>query len=585
MTPSQSLPPFSRGVPKILEALRPGQRGARDHYVVCGANALTYRLVEELSQRYAAAVTVIMTERQRRTGRDFTELPGVRVLAAERLDDKVFLAAGLSHAAGLALTEQDDVGNIHAAMRAEELNGRLRIVVRVFNLSLGMRVRQLFRDCAVISDSAIAVPAFVQAALGDGAPAYFRFAGRTLYATHRTEVAERDVVCGLSRTAPDGTPEVLPFDHGSADVVLAVAHGEKSVDGRVRRRRRRSWTFGALLRFLRGGMSRGLRIGLAVTFAVLVAGGISLTLANHESAWAGVYETLLTAFSGADASKSVWTQVSQLVVTVSGMALVPLITAVVVEGLVNAKLAFTSGRVLDHYEDHVVVVGLGNVGTRIIRSLRDLGVPVIAIDKSEDARGVAIARELEIPLVIGDASREETLRRASVQSCRALVIVSTDDVVNLETALNGRALRPGLKIVMRLFDSDLAERIQQTFSIATTRSVSAIAAPAFAAALMEREVLATIPIGRRVLLVADVVVAPGSSLDGEPVTAATIDGLARVIAVGGLGEPRPRWSPPDDQVLVAHDRVTVVVTRAGLSRLLRLAATDATGPIPAGPSR
>lgn len=560
----------------MLEALRTGARGQRDHFVVVGANALTYRLVEELAVRYGAPVTVIMTAAQRRTGHDVGELAGVRVVTADRLDDKAFFAAGLPEATGLALTEQDDVGNIHAAMRAEEVNPRLRIVIRMFNLSLGVRVRQLFRDCAVISDSAMAAPAFVQAALGDGAPSYFRLAGRTLYAAQRSEVNPRDVVCGLSRTAEDGTPHLLPAVDDTADVVLAVAHGAHLPDGKTPKQRPKQWSLGSLIRFLRRAINRQLLIALGIALVLLVGGGISLAISTGEGLWRGIYETILTAFSGADASDKVAVQISQLVVTAAGMALVPLITAVIVEGLVNARLAVTSGRLLTKYSDHVVVVGLGNVGTRVIRSLRDLGSTVVAIDRSDNARGVALARELEIPLVLGDASREETLRMASVGTARALVIVSTDDVTNLEAALQGRALRPDLKVVMRLFDSDFAERIQRTFNIATSRSVSALAAPAFAASLLEREVLATIPINRRVLLVAELPIEPGSSLEGRPIAAAGDDGDTKVIAVSALGEPRPVWSPPAQRKLVAQDRLTVVATRAGLSRLLRQAA-GATG--------
>lgn len=564
--------PLGRGVPKMFEALRNGARGQRDHFVVVGANALTYRLVEELAVRYGAQVTVIMTSAQRRTGHDVGDLGGVRVVTADRLDDKAFLAAGLRDATGLALTEQDDVGNIHAAMRAEELNPRLRIVIRMFNLSLGVRVRQLFRDCAVISDSAMAAPAFVQAALGDGAPTYFRLAGRTLYATQRSEVNPKDVVCGLSRTAEDGTPMPLPADDASADVVLAVAHGQHMADGKASKQRPKLWSLASLFRFLRRAINRQLLYALGIALVLLFAGGISLAISTGDGVWRGIYETILTAFSGADASDKVAVQISQLVVTAAGMALVPLITAVIVEGLVNARLAVTSGRLLTKYADHVVVVGLGNVGTRVIRTLRELGITVVAIDKSDNARGVDLARELDIPLVLGDASREETLRMASVATARALVIVSTDDVTNLEAALQGRTLRPGLKVVMRLFDSDFAERIQRTFNIATSRSVSSLAAPAFAASLLEREVLATIPISRRVLLVAELPIEAGSRLDGRPVSAAFDEGDTKVIAVSAPGDTRPLWSPPADRKLAAADRLIVVATRGGLSRLLRLAS-------------
>lgn len=567
-----------------FDTLRPNGRQMRGHFIVCGADALAYRLVEELSQRYNAGVTVIMTPGQRLEGRDFTDLPGVRVLTSERLDDRIFTEAGIETSGGLALVSQDDVGNIHAAMRAQDLNARLRIVIRMYNTSLGYRIRLLFHDCAVVSDSSIAAPAFVEAALGDSAPSYFRLGGRTLFAGRRAEVGERDVIAGLAVTAVGQPPVVLPEDQQVADIVLAVAHGEPQTmaDRAASPRRKRRWGIGAALRSMRHGVSRTMRIWLGVTigFQVLATVGFALTSRTSTTPWKVIYQMLVTAFAGAayDPDDSFLNQACKTVIMVSGLVLVPLITAAIVQASVNTKLALTSGKLLGPMSDHVVVVGLGNVGTRVIRTLHDLGVPVVAVDKSESARGTALAREREIPLVIGDASREEILRSASVATCKALVIVSTDDVVNLEAALQGRALKPGLKVVLRLFESDLAERIQRTFNIAITRSVSSIAAPAFAAALMEREVIATIPVGRRVLLVADVPVAAGSPLAGAEVGEANNDQECRVIAMTAFGEPRPLWQPTLTRQLVPHDRVTVVATRAGLSKLLALASSP-TDPI------
>ena len=86
----------------------------------------------------------------------------------------------------------------------------------------------------------------------------------------------------------------------------------------------------------------------------------------------------------------------------------------------------------------------------------------------------------------------------------ALVSVTSQDVVNLETALNAGALREDLRIVLRLTDDDLAERVQKTTGNTISRSVPYLAAPAFAAAMLEHQVLRTIPVGRHVLLIADV---------------------------------------------------------------------------------
>jgi threonine dehydrogenase-like Zn-dependent dehydrogenase len=101
--------------------------------------------------------------------------------------------------------------------------------------------------------------------------------------------------------------------------------------------------------------------------------------------------------------------------TIVSIALIPVTTAAIVETIVNARLAMALGRLKEPMDNHVVVVGLGDVGTGVIRQLHMRGVPVVAIDKTEAARGAQLARELDVPLVIGDASREETLRAASVR--------------------------------------------------------------------------------------------------------------------------------------------------------------------------
>ena len=105
-------------------------------------------------------------------------------------------------------------------------------------------------------------------------------------------------------------------------------------------------------------------------------------------------------------------------------------------------------------------------------------------------------------VVIGETHREETLREALISTSRALVSVTDSDLVNLDTALHARALASDLRLVVRLSDDDLAERVQKTVGNTISRSVSYLAAPAFAAAMLEHQVLRTIPVGRPVLLIA-----------------------------------------------------------------------------------
>jgi Trk K+ transport system NAD-binding subunit len=632
---------------------RNGEDGS--HYVVCGGDPLTYRLVNELVAAGDSRVTVILPQRRRSDAADIAAVRGIRVLRAERVDATALRAAGLDTADALALMHPDDVANLHAALCAQEVNPRVRLVIRMFNTRLAEDVRRLFNDCAVLSDAAMATPAFVAAALGEVTPARFRLSGRTLLVARRADVLPQDVVCGLAVSAPGartadgaartadgsagraadgasravngpsvgeptgaagkgtdgpgarggngpspsrawraGSPnriDVLPADQDRADVVLAEATdrptGTVVVARRLARRRRRRWPAAMLLRGLRAVVNRKIGVALLLTVLVVAAAGVVLAQGDHLGTWDSFYATLLTVITGAqvEPNRSVLEQLAQVTLTLGGLALVPLLTAVVVDAVVNARLAVDAGQLRVPRADHVIVVGLGNVGTRVIRALHELGVDVVAIDKDADARGAVVARELKVPLIVGDAAREETLRLASVQTAQSLVALSTDDVTNLQAALNGRAAHPELRVVLRLFDGDFADRVQRAFRIDSSRSVSYLAAPAFAARMMGREVVATIPVERHVLLVAEVPVAPGSPLEGAYVSAAGRAGAVRVIGLIRFGEPRPHWSPPAQLRIEARDRLLVVARRAGLAWLLdRAAEPEAPAlPEPTGP--
>ncbi|WP_430781372.1 NAD-binding protein [Actinoplanes sp. G11-F43] len=555
----------------------------RPHLVLCGADALVFTLAEELANsRDRIRITVITPHRIRPDVPDIASLAdrGVMWRKADRLDERTFREAGLDGAAALALVMPDDVVNLHAALCAREVEAELRVVVRMFNPGLGKSVVRLFPDCAVLSDAEMAAPAFVASALGEVAPTHFRRSGRTLYVAHREDVLPRHVVLTLTAAGADGEATVLPAEPDRAtarpsDLVLAEAVGRPAGEDVTRRllsragRRRRP--FHAFGRALRAALSRKLGIAVLITLATTLIAG--LVLAKYDGAghglWESIYMTLLTAVGSSDVEvdRDPVGQAAQLVLTIAGLAIIPLITAAVVDGMVNARLALSQGRIAGAMRDHIVLVGLGNVGTQVLRQLTDLGVRVVAIDQSADARGVKSARKRGVPVIIGDASAQETLQAASIDTCRALVVLSTDDRVNLQAGLQSRATHEDLRVVLRLFDDDFAQRVESAFQINTSRSVSRICAPVFAAALLDRDVHATIPVDRHSVLVATVTVSALSPLDGAPLDLAEQPGQARVLGLSVAGEEWVDWGPDPRRVLAEGDRIIVVARRHGLRTL------------------
>jgi Trk K+ transport system NAD-binding subunit len=534
------------------------------HFVVCGDNPLAYRIASELTRRYGEDVVVILADKLRNHGPQIAALPGVTVREHAGLTSEAFADAGVASARAMALVGPDDLANFHAALRAQELSPDLRIVVAAYNRRLGDHITGFFRDCTVLSRSQLAAPALVAAALGEIAPSHVRLSGRTLYVARRGDRLPGEVLCGLAvPDDPDGTTQLIAPEEldGRANLVLAVADGTP----RDPLARQRHPVRGAFL------MTRRLlwnRFGsiFAVIAATALAGFILLAVAGHAPAdvlYLGVMDMTGSALTSAAAAGQ--EKVAQVLLTADGMALLPLVTAIIV----GARL---TGRIRGEPRPrggHVIVVGGGDVGTRVAGGLHDLGFDVALIDHNPAARGVAFARNLGLPAVIGDAPSERVLRRAGVDSAIALVSATSNDIVNLETAMQARAMRgEDLRIVLRLFDDDLARRVSATLGNVVSRSVSYLAAPAFAVAMLEHKVLRTIPVGRHVLVIADVRVEPGSDIAGLPLDDLERGGLARVLALAERGTPRFNWSPRRGRRLVAGDRVIVLATRAGLPTFL-----------------
>jgi Trk K+ transport system NAD-binding subunit len=536
------------------------------HFIVCGDNPLAYRIARELTRRYGEIVVVVLADKLKNHGPQIAALPGVTVREHGVLTGEAFADAGIASARALALVGPDDLANFHAGLRAQELNPDLHLVVAAYNRQLGEHITGFFRDCTVLSRSQLAAPALVAAALGETAPSHVRLSGRTLYVGRRGDVVGGQVLCGLMvpDNPSDSTQLVAPGELGpDTDLVLAVADGtprdplaqqRHPVRGALRITRRLLWN------------KYGITSGVLLTVAL--AGFILLAVAGHvpgDVLYLGIMDmtgSALTSTKDTDSEK-----VAQVLLTVDGMALLPLITAFIVSARLTGKVR---GEPRPR-GGHVIVVGGGDVGTRVVGGLHDLGFDVALIDHDPSARGVAFARNLRLPVLIGDAPGERILGRAGVDNAIALVLATSNDIVNLETALQARAMRSDdLRIVLRLFDDDLAHRVGETLGKnVVSRSVSYLAAPAFAVAMLEHKVLRTIAVGRHVLVIADVRVESGSDLAGQRLADLERDRLSRVLALAAAGKPRWfDWSPQRDRRLVAGDRLIVLATRAGLSTFL-----------------
>jgi Trk K+ transport system NAD-binding subunit len=450
--------------------------------------------------------------------------------------------------------------------------------LRMFNRELGRRVQELFEDCRVFDSAALAVPAFVSAALLQDWQQRVEVDGRLLV-VRRAAAGEPGVLLPLARVDAAGGAELFP---DGDDQVLCLAEAPPA-SRRARRPDHRpperpGWLAAAWTVLL--GADARLRAMAAIVLGLTVT-GIAIfwwfseqDLDLIDAIYFTVTIMTTTGFGDIhlrDAPPPL--QLYGVALMLSGTAALAILFALITDALISARLARVLGANIPRgLHDHVVVCGLGNIGYRIVEQLHDLGVPVVAAELHETNRYLPAVHRLGVPVLVADIRLPETLEILHVERARSVVVVTSSDIVNLETALNVQALHPGVRVVQRLFDPDLAARVERAFGIHISRSPSALAAPAFAAAAAGEHVLATIAVGAEVLAVVRLRVAPGGRVQGHTVAELEEASRSRVLLLDdGAGAT---WRPPGETRLDAGVELVVVIPRGELGRVLAWTETD-----------
>ncbi len=218
-----------------------------------------------------------------------------------------------------------------------------------------------------------------------------------------------------------------------------------------------------------------------------------------------IYEAFASILGNADPS-SLTTQ--DLKFFAIGLAIVGAIVlaafyGLVVDVLMKTRVSSILGPHVGDAHDHVIVVGFGSLGYRVATALRERGIRVVAADSApgRPVRRRAHASGASRSWPPMPTARTCSGRCASGRPGHCWPRPTTTP--RTWPPRSGHApCGPDLRITVRLFDPDLAARLETAFGGFESRSIHALAAPAFAAAAVGRQVLATIPVGTSRVLVA-----------------------------------------------------------------------------------
>lgn len=555
----------------------------RGHIIVSGDDALATTIVEELNN---AGVHI------------------VELGTAGELEN-----AGVARARAVICVGDDDATNLEIALLARKANPRVRVVARLGNDVLRTAMAADKRPGAILDVADLAAPSVVEACLAhtvhpfeaagiefvvSGAEAPRNATLREIYG----DLAPVAVIHGEDCATPGEVVSCpgrdLSVHAGDWTAMIGTAE-ELAARGikvprptvtRTRLSRLRRTLDGA--RALRDDVNPMFARALLAAACLLIGSTVILRFSyqpHPRMTWLDALyfstETIATVGYGdfSFLQQPTWLRLFSIMLMFAGVTTTALLVAFIADLLLSRRFAHSVGRRrARHLRNHIIVVGLGSFGSRVVADLKLAGYDVAVVERDENNRYLSTAADLDVPVIFGDATLRQTLESARVEHARAVAVLTQDDMVNIETGIVLREMlgprvmpnvvRPDVPLVLRVYDRVLGAAVAQRFGFENVRSTVELAAPWFIGAAMGLQVLGTFSVGQRSFMIGGMHVAAGSELDGlkmfELSTQTRVIAITRQDAPIELHPRRDAWLRGGDTVyLVGPYRELLATLRKG----------------------
>lgn len=562
--------------------------------ILCGLGRVGWTVLDFLK---AAGLSVVAVDLHAKP--TDSRLSGVRFIQGDCRQQEILEQAGVMNARGVIIITSDDLINISATLLIRSLNPEVRIVVRLFNQNMMLRLGRAVKNVIPLSVPSLTAPVMALTALtGQGLGSFsvtdgirqiaeatvgeaFDVAGQTV-----EEISSRRRLIVLAHRPPQGAERFLV----EIDVQTRPVAGDRLLvcgkpddlaqflrsdeDDLLNDLRWAGWLrrMGRIVGRTLSEVEPAVKLATVILLVVVISGTLVYRFGMNLSIPKGLFRTISLLATGADMHEEElteeWHRVFASLLRLMGTALIATFTAIVTNYLLRARLgpALELRRIPD--SGHVIVCGLGNIGYGIVEELRKRRAPVVVIERAADNRYIGPARRLGAAVVVGDATVLEVLRQAHAGSARAVIAATDSELANMEIALLVRELNPRQRVVTGLADPRLAEVLREAANIRLAVSTSALAAPAFVATLFGDRVASLFLIAGRVLAVVELAVQAGDpSLVGRDVgTVARGYAMIPVSLVTATGQAPALTA---DYRLSPGDTLAGILSLADLAHLLR----------------
>jgi voltage-gated potassium channel Kch len=256
-----------------------------------------------------------------------------------------------------------------------------------------------------------------------------------------------------------------------------------------------------------------------------------------------------------------WLRFFSLGLTLVGTALVGILYGFLTEMLLSRKFQLLKHRPPVPLQDHVVIVGLGRVGQRVAAFLQQFKQPLVGISFNPDFNQAILP---DLPLIVGDLS--VALSKANLADAKSVVVVTDDEILNLEVALMVQAKNPHTNLVIRTSGQRLSQHLMAALPTTRALGMDRVAAEVFAGVAFGENIINLFHFNHQTILVTEYQIETGDTLNGL-LLAEVSYGYGVVPILHHRTPHDAKLMPTDDIRLAIGDRLVVLATIEGLQRV------------------
>lgn len=593
----------------------------KDHVMICGLGSLGQHCAIQLKQ-FGVRVTAIELNLAKDWQIPSVVHLFDQIWQGDCRQTEWLEKAGVRDCRAILFVTNNERANVEAAFAARLLNPEVRLVVRSAKHNLNELLADQLGNFVAFEPTELSAPAFALAALDERILGFFKLNDQLFQvlqhtidaghrwcgtrAVHELNSRTRRVLShlpgALRATQAEHPSQFKAFylwqpsakiEAGDILITIEASHGgatdwlpSETSDDRSReassrlsklRKKLQNLTLANAIAWLQRSMSadhqlRRVALICGLTVLVLLVMGTFLFWLFYPNisfvdAFFATMVLLLGGYGdrfndfGLDAPIPGWLRLFGLILTLAGTAFVGVLYALLTEKLLTLRIMFLKRRPPVPERNHVVVIGLGRVGMRVVRLLRQLHQPLVGIKEE------APDPELNLPIPVITGNINTALSQVNLSHARSVVAVTDDEMENLEWGLRVHSANPNSRMVIRTYDQRFSDRIAQLFPYAQVLCASALSAEAFVAAAFGENVLSLFRLDQQTILVTEYTIEADDTLHDRLLADIAYGYEVMPLIYRRADQEIPKLMPSDDLRLHVGDRLVVLATIGGLKRI------------------